>query len=920
MTKRKNELFIGKEYLSVEGREIKHPALIEHYATPTTRKIGKEPINLMGLDIETDYENGDMKLLGTYQPEKGYQHFTPEKQEKFAPILFSMVRYCKSENMDMAYWNRLDPFQFFKVMVLNMKDKDAQQTAIGRFGKEGGEFNKKKGWIVPPLVRFQIDGYEFGIKQVIRSAIQFYFRSPESREINTVWAYDIATFYYNGLDYEASSRFDWYSKVSETAHKIDWFDFHTDRHYRENVVLKSNRLDAMAAYYLGMEIQKNFKKAFKHYPTTLVSAGGLARSSIVANTSNRLAPHYPDRKEFENALRDEVSSIGIMHHYDNWVDTYGGDFVKDMMSMFVEAYSGGQIEAYRYGKTEYAWYADIASAYPGIIQNLKDLRDAKIDRGNGTPPYAKDGYVFVRGTVTIPADVNIHPLTVKHPVFTSTNIRPNGTYRASYLIEERDFLEEVGAEFKDESWYRIETTGKKSVIAKANKESVDIRKQLKAKGDSAEKTAKDTANSGYGILFEAVPVFHVVNRVKTETVVHRETFYKDMLKPYLKKLDLNPLAHELKHLLGQEQYAKIRNRWHTNDNGMGPDVVREELESSGVFIKYDNPVDILIELENLYMYEPKMKEEFQYNKNAIERKGYRGGEFLNPLYAAVITGLTRLMMSRAGHEIEKKGGRVIIMMTDSITWQGKKDMMPDDLVKYPKTLGYFEPAEPVKDMVCLGSGRYGFYKKDAKGEFRKYEAKKRGLNASDIQNPNGVSLGAFDWQTMLDQMVRDNSDTVNVSVRTLISPGLVYASTDRFTVKDLGFIVQQTRNVKAVVGMTKRDINPQITNPKALNAGLVDTKPIVLKSYMFGSNTLIDQTLPQLREEMMKKKCQTKKQKDAKTNRKSCQNYWKNNEEKLKEQRRSNYRLAKIAGYSPAEAQKMKSWSTEKLFYHIKTK
>src|SRR6056297_587179 len=221
MSKRENELFIGKEFLSTEGREIKHPSLIEYYATPTIRKISDEPIDLMGIDIETDYKNGDMKLLGTYEPEKGYQHFTPSDQRKFAHILFSIVKYCKSENMHMSYWNRLDPFQFFKVMLLNMSDSEAVHTAIGRFGKEGGEFHKKKGWTVPPLLRFKIDGYEFGIKQVIRSAIQFYYRpihGDDRMKLNQVWAYDIKTFYFNGLEKEAGDRFEWYSKVDESAH------------------------------------------------------------------------------------------------------------------------------------------------------------------------------------------------------------------------------------------------------------------------------------------------------------------------------------------------------------------------------------------------------------------------------------------------------------------------------------------------------------------------------------------------------------------------------------------------------------------------------------------------------------------------------------------------------------------------------
>ena len=113
MAKRDNDLFIGKEYLNIEGREIKHPSLIDHYATPSISKISEEPIDLMGIDIETDKDTGEMKLLGGFEPERGYEHFTPKSQELFAQILFSMIKYCKSEGAHIAYWNRLDPFQFF---------------------------------------------------------------------------------------------------------------------------------------------------------------------------------------------------------------------------------------------------------------------------------------------------------------------------------------------------------------------------------------------------------------------------------------------------------------------------------------------------------------------------------------------------------------------------------------------------------------------------------------------------------------------------------------------------------------------------------------------------------------------------------------------------------------------------------------
>ena len=63
MARRANELYIGNEYLTIEGRQIKHPALISCYATPTVKsKIRAEPIQLLGLDLETEPHTAELKL------------------------------------------------------------------------------------------------------------------------------------------------------------------------------------------------------------------------------------------------------------------------------------------------------------------------------------------------------------------------------------------------------------------------------------------------------------------------------------------------------------------------------------------------------------------------------------------------------------------------------------------------------------------------------------------------------------------------------------------------------------------------------------------------------------------------------------------------------------------------------------------
>ena len=53
--RRINELFIGNEHLSVEGRTAKHPSLIEYYANLNINKTSDSLIDLIGVDIETNH-------------------------------------------------------------------------------------------------------------------------------------------------------------------------------------------------------------------------------------------------------------------------------------------------------------------------------------------------------------------------------------------------------------------------------------------------------------------------------------------------------------------------------------------------------------------------------------------------------------------------------------------------------------------------------------------------------------------------------------------------------------------------------------------------------------------------------------------------------------------------------------------------
>ena len=899
MARRPNELFIGTDYLSVEGNSNKHPALIRLYANPNVKKITNEPLNVIGLDIETNHLTGEMKLLGVYDGE--YQYYT----DKFLSVIVSLVHKAKGQQKALAYWNRLDPLTMYRVLLSELKDDESRNRSMDRYGRVGGEYDKKHGrWDVPPVLELELDDGElFGIKQVIRSSVQFYYKRPWDEDIQTVWAYDIAQLFPGHLEKEAS-RFKWYSKVSEEAHVVDWERFDNDKQYRNDVVLYSNKLDARACYELAYIIQEDFYSAFNAYPRNLISQGALARAAVVAELVKKYENDFQDDKELDKKISEEFRSIGIMNYYDEWAEKFGAETMKDLYALSCEAYSGGQIDAIHYGSAGKGWYADIASAYPGIIQNLDDLRGAEIKQGKGAPPKPEHGYVLIRGTVHIPQGVDYHPLTVKHPVYQDTNIRPVGTFKGAYIYEEREYLRARGATFEDEVWYHIKTAGKKSVLAEVCERFIDLRRELQEQNSSSEYMAKISANSLYGILYEAVDT-HEEREVEKTYVETVEGFYKEVFEPYRKNLDLTEIKEELKYRLDNE-YQKVLQRWHNANAYTSPEELKMELKEQGVHLENDHPADILMEVDTLYQNE-QTKYERTYTTEEVRRNGYRAGEFWNPIYATIITAKTRLLMSKASDAIAKNGGKPIVLMTDSITWEGQKDDMPQELWRSEKTLGYFEEPEPVYNIVCLGTGRYGFEMSDGS-----YVSKRRGLNATDIHSPDGVVLGGFDWNVALDIMKENKTDEVDMNVRMLNTIGIILHRKD-LTYKDIARIVEEKRTVKALAGLHKRWLNLPDNDIGVLKERLVKTDPIILAPGMFGENTVPDLSLPILRKEMMEKKLITKKQRKRKTSKKTSNKHYGGNKEKILKKYRENYRLLRMLGFKSKDAEKWSKFSDEKL-------
>lgn len=897
--RRSNDLYIGSEYLNIEGRAIKHPALIKVFANVNISKISDKPIKLIGLDLETNHLTAELKLLGFNNGKYAYY------RNDFLNTLFMWIKHASRNECALAYWNRLDPFVLFKQFLIRMAEgSDATEEhikiSLKRFGKKGGTWSRKDVmWIEPPVIELEIGDYYVGIKNAIRSSVCFCYRKKDSSYLNEVWAYDIAQLFKDPLEETAKTRLPWYSKISKEVHLVDWDRFDKDTEYRK-LVLKSNEYDSRAVRELGMIIQEEFKYAFKVYPRTLVSQGSLARASIVA------VLHELHKGNKQKIVKD-VQSIGMLSHLDTWHKQIGDEALKDFIAMTFEAYSGGQIEAYKYGYAPIAYAADLTQAYPYVITTLKDLRGSVITYGNGVPPHIENSYCFVRGDVDIPLTVDYHPLTIKHPFHKSTNIRAAGKYRASYILPERDFLEKLGATFKNETWYNVATKGVLSPIAVATQRFIDLREELRPSGKDY--MPKSSSASVYGLTFEAVDTFKETLVSKEEENKVYDNYYKDILKRYLKGINLTSIKNQIT----PQVYA----RWHNPNTRMTPDKIAQELESYGVYLYAVTSADIIEEIDTAYSLKPTV-EKLTLKELDVVRDGYRAGELMNSIYASYITGMTRLKVSQASQEIIRKGGKVILIMTDSVHFTGTPDMLPKEMVRDPKLVGYFEKPVMIKDFVCLGSGRYGYTKfNEKKQEWEAMVAKKRGLNITDIHDENGAVIEEdFNWLKAIDVMKQSGTTELDVKVRKLISVGVVLHN-KKYSWRDLGLIIEDTILVDAIAGKSKR-IYDEIEDPNVLATGLVDTEPIYLSYGMMGRDEIDDQTLPKLREMMMMKTFTQAKVKREGQQKEASAKYKQNHKKKINETLKMNYRMLRDKGYSVEDARKMQSWKKDKIEDQLK--
>src|SRR5574344_826701 len=208
-------------------------------------------------------------------------------------------------------------------------------------------------------------------------------------------------------------------------------------------------------------------------------------------------------------------------------------------------------------------------------------------------------------------------------------------------------------------------------------------------------------------------------------------------------------------------------------------------------------------LNSLYGITMELTDEWQLSDQDITWKGYRAGDFFNPIIASYITALTRTYLSRVSENIIENGGDVYLNMTDSIIYDGNVTL---DVFSDIKTLGKFEPSENIEDIIILGSGRYE-YKKE--------------FNATYIVKNRGFSVLVKDKAFYKNMELKKSVDLPH---RTFVTP--FKATTKKYHISQLGSLLEDKYTIKPFNLGGKRIVIDENIN---LNKEFTKTKPIRLE-------------------------------------------------------------------------------------------
>lgn len=413
--------------------KLLHPLFIKGYKTPMPR-YSEKPIQVVGLDVETDIKTGDPKLLGLWFPDPIDTYtvtFNPKLEDLF-DLIFQLSN--NASQYQIVTWGNLD----IQTLLKLFDPTEEERNRVSR----GLSANVKKGEFVgsPPILRTVKDTPFFVGHYIAGRSLRLGY-IHKGREYSR-WVYNISQFYPGLIRENAIGLGLPWRDFPKDTHLVDWHKYVINKHYQSLVQL-SNKQDAQTVQLLTMNLQERFHAVFHCYPTLLVSNGSLTDTAVSKLLSKDVEDYQANSFKW---LSENV-----------WDDDY--DTVDKAERLLSAAFSAGYVDQFAMGYFPKVYQADIASAYPAIIRALPDLRYSELISGEGTLDAdletlrAKGRDIetaIIEGHVVIPKSLRFHPITIK--TYKRENFRPTGTFYAAYTLEEREFCRHRGAIFAEENY------------------------------------------------------------------------------------------------------------------------------------------------------------------------------------------------------------------------------------------------------------------------------------------------------------------------------------------------------------------------------------------------------------------------------------------------------------------------------------
>lgn len=218
-------------------------------------------------------------------------------------------------------------------------------------------------------------------------------------------------------------------------------------------------------------------------------------------------------------------------------------------------------------------------------------------------------------------------------------------------------------------------------------------------------------------------------------------------------------------------------------------------------------------INSIYGIHYELTPEYEETDDTIKQIGFRAGDFFNPVIASYITAHTRTYISRIANNIIENDGKIYLIMTDSIMYDGKITL---DVISDEKVLGKLENPIEINDLIIIGAGRYEFKYGD------KYTVKSRGFKVSKAEK------GYYNEFNLNDKIIIETSAFVS----------FYKATTEDYSYDELGAIVTEKREIDPFNLGGKRYIKKE-DREIDINTNYINTHAIYLSEDIYYDNLFL---------------------------------------------------------------------------------